>query len=62
MHGVLERWAKEEANCRELYELLRSVREEEGAKLPEVPDIIVEECHICLLCNGGIHVIHHYRI
>ena len=57
MHGVLERWAKEEANCRELYELLRSVREEEGGKLPEVPDIIVEECHICLLCNGGKYVI-----
>ena len=50
-HGVLERWA--EVNDRaEVYDVLKSLREEEGKEVPEKLEYRVEECHICLLCNG----------
>ena len=54
MHGILERWAensdKEEA--KELYELLKFQREEDGKVLGNVPHIPFEEVHTCCICKG----------
>ena len=50
-HGVLERWSQK--NCPEVYEVLKSHREERGEELPEIKQYQIEEAHICLLCNGG---------
>ena len=50
-HGVLERWSQK--NCPEVYEVLKSHREERGEELPEIKQYQIEEAHICLLCKGG---------
>merc|ERR1712098_572150 len=54
MHGILERWAEdsEREGAKDLYELLKSQREEEGKALMEVPQIPFEEVHTCCICNG----------
>ena len=54
MHGVLERWAgdSELDGAQELHKTLKSWREAEGKELPEMPEVKVEEMHICFICNG----------
>jgi len=54
MHGILERWAQDsnKEGAKELYELLKSQREEEGKALEEVPNIPFEEVHTCCICDG----------
>ena len=53
-HGILERWAKEtnRDGAQELYQALKTWREELGQTLPEIPSYEVEEVHTCLLCHG----------
>ena len=53
-HGILERWAKEtnRDGAQELYQALKTWREEAGRALPEIPSYEVEEVHTCLLCHG----------
>ena len=53
-HGLLERWALEQTRqgSLELYELLRRNREAEGGTLEELPELVVEELHDCLVCDG----------
>ena len=54
MHGVLERWAEvsELEGAKELYKTLKGWREAEGKELPEMPEVKVEEMHICYICDG----------
>ena len=54
MHGVLERWAEhnELDGAKELYKTLKGWREAEGKQLPEMPEVKVEEMHICYICDG----------
>ena len=54
MHGILERWAadSELEGAQELHKTLVSWREAEGKELPEMPEVKVEEMHICYICNG----------
>ena len=67
MHGVLERWAEvsELEGAKELYKTLKGWREAEGKELPEMPEVKVEEMHICYICDGqwksnmhGMHGVH----
>jgi len=55
MHGVLERWAAESEldGAQEFHKTLKSWRESEGKELPEMPEVKVEEMHICFICNGA---------
>ena len=54
MHGVLERWAADSdlEGAQELLKTLVSWREADGKELPEMPEVKVEEMHICYICNG----------
>ena len=55
MHGVLERWAEdnEMEGTKELFKTLKGWREAEGKQLPDLPEVKVEEMHICYICNGA---------
>ena len=54
MHGVLERWAEDSEleGAKELFKTLKGWREAEGKELPEMPEVKVEEMHICYICEG----------
>jgi len=55
-HHQIERWMFAERERRpglkEVYDAVVSAREKDGVKLEEMPEVIVEEMHICLLCQG----------
>ena len=54
-HHQIERWmlADDRPGLREVYDAIKAAREAEGFALEELPDVVVEEVHICILCNGG---------
>ena len=52
MHGLLERWASESEERKELFETLKEVRLRDGLELPEIPVVDWERIHTCIICNG----------
>jgi len=55
-HHQLEKWFKDEksqkSGLEEVYEAVVAARKEEGTELEEMPKVIVEEMHTCMICNG----------
>merc|ERR1719315_723406 len=55
-HHQLEKWFREEKSTRpgleEVYDAVVTAREEEGTDLEEMPAVILEEMHTCMICKG----------
>jgi len=55
-HHQLEKWFRVEKSTRsgleEVYEAVVTAREEEGTDLEEMPAVILEEMHTCMICKG----------
>jgi len=54
MHHQLEKWMGKDdrPGMREVYELLKKAREEDGLEMVDIPPVLVEEMHTCLICKG----------
>jgi len=55
-HHQLEKWIRDEKSTRpgleEVYDAVVTARKEEGTELEEMPSVILEEMHTCMICKG----------
>jgi len=53
-HHQVERWMVVDTRpgMQEIYDIIKRARELEDGKLEDMPDVIVEEMHTCLICKG----------
>jgi len=55
-HHQIERWMEQEEDNRvglkEVFQAIKAARERDGLELEDMPNVVVEEMHTCLICRG----------